>query len=149
MSTGARTRTPLIALMTLLTLGVARAEAPAAGPYAPYAFLAGEWAVRGADGGEFGVARFIWGPGRSYLWYSVSLLEEGKEQPHMEGMLMWNAVHKNLDMLMALDLEGGIDRHVIPTRALLGTTDNRFTLKTKPITAAEYQAALQLAQAGN
>ncbi|HWU13690.1 MAG TPA: alpha/beta hydrolase [Caulobacter sp.] len=48
-----------------------------------------------------------------------------------------------------LTLEGGIDRHVIPTRALLGTTDNRFTLKTKPITVTEYQAALQLAQAGN
>ena len=48
-----------------------------------------------------------------------------------------------------LTLEGGIDRHVIPTRAAIGGPDNRFALKPKAISAADYRAALRLAQAGN
>ena len=77
-------------------------------PYAPYAFLIGEWVVAPEAGGPAGtVVRFRWGPGRSYMWYSASLLMGGTEQPHFEGLLMWNGVHRNLDMLMSLDLNGG------------------------------------------
>jgi len=53
------------------------------------------------------VQRVRWGPNRSYMWYSVALLSDGREEPHLEGMLMWNGVHKNLDMLFAIDLKFG------------------------------------------
>jgi hypothetical protein len=86
----------------------ARAEASKKGPYAPYAFLIGRWDVA-PEGGGFAVARssFRWGPKQSYIWYATSLLAGDQEQPHFEGMLLWNPVRKNLDMLLALDLEGG------------------------------------------
>jgi len=60
-------------------------------------------------GGETPVAvqRFAWGPNQSYIWYSGSLVMNGKEQPHFAGMLMWNGVHKNIDMLLAMDLQSG------------------------------------------
>ncbi len=48
-----------------------------------------------------------------------------------------------------LTLEGGIDRHVIPTREAVAGIDNRFSLKTEAISAADYATALRLAQAGN
>jgi hypothetical protein len=35
-------------------------------------------------------------------------LANGEEQPHFEGLLVWNGVQRNLDMLLALDLEGGL-----------------------------------------
>jgi hypothetical protein len=89
------------------TVAAAPAAASPAGPYQPYEFLVGEWDVAPAGGPAFGVVRFRWGPNQSYLWYSVSLVENGGEQPHLEGMLMWNAHRKNLDMLLAVDPMGG------------------------------------------
>lgn len=96
------------ALLIVLGAGTTtRAEVPATNPYTPYEFLIGEWDV-GPEGGNAGlVARFRWGPNRSYLWYSASLLVNGAEEPHMEGVLMWNGVYRNLDMLMMVDLENG------------------------------------------
>jgi len=83
-------------------------ESVASGPYAPYAFLIGEWGVESEMGGPAQLlVRFRWGPGRSHIWYSASLLANGVEHPHFEGLLMWNGVHRNLDMLLSLDLEGG------------------------------------------
>jgi hypothetical protein len=77
-------------------------------PYAPYAFLIGEWDVSAQVGGPpVAGALFRWGPGRSYIWYVGSLFTGGAQRPHFEGMLLWNGVHRNLDMLLALDLEGG------------------------------------------
>src|SRR6185295_15444670 len=76
--------------------------------YAPYAFLIGEWDVKSeSDGPVVAVQRVRWGPNRSYMWYAVALLSNGKEEPHLEGILMWNGVHKNLDMLFAIDLQSG------------------------------------------
>jgi hypothetical protein len=76
--------------------------------YGPYAFLIGDWDVKsGDDGPVVAVQRVRWGPNRSYIWYAVSLVSEGREEPHLEGMLMWNGVHKNLDMLFAMDLKSG------------------------------------------
>ena len=54
-----------------------------------------------------GVQRVRWGPNRSYIWYAVTLLSDGREEPHLEGMLVWNGVHKNLDMLFVMDLKSG------------------------------------------
>jgi hypothetical protein len=77
-------------------------------PYAPYEFLIGQWDVAPETGGP-PVARttFQWGPGNSYIWYGTSFLVDGAERPHFEGLLVWNGVRKNLDMLLSVDLEGG------------------------------------------
>jgi hypothetical protein len=87
--------------------GAAVARAPAKSNYEPYRFLVGEWNVGAPGGAASAVARLRWGPNESYLWYSVATLSGGNELPHFEGMLMWNGVRKNLDMLLTLDLAGG------------------------------------------
>jgi hypothetical protein len=87
----------------------AGAQVAASGPYAPYAFLIGEWDVASESGGPAAaVTRFRWGPNRSYLWFATSVVANGAEQPHFEGFLMWNGVRKNLDMLVAMDLQRGL-----------------------------------------
>ena len=76
--------------------------------FAPYAFLIGEWDVRAEDNGPVvAVTRIRWGPNHSYIWYSGSLIFGGHEEPHLEGLLIWNGVHKNLDMLFSMDLKTG------------------------------------------
>lgn len=101
-------------MMVLLVLAVAApaTAAPGAapsvtGPFAPYAFLVGEWNVSPAGAPAMAVARFVWGPNQSYLWYSLALLENGEEQPHFEGLMVWNGARRDLDMLLILDLMGG------------------------------------------
>ena len=77
--------------------------------YAPYAFLIGEWDVTPEGGTQpMAVTRFTWGRGGAYILMSTSLVVQGREKPHFEGMLMWNGVHKYLDMLVALDLRAGL-----------------------------------------
>src|SRR5436190_3884928 len=64
-----------------------------AGLYAPYAFLIGEWDVKADNDDKLvAVQRVRWGPNKSYMWYSVVLVSDGREEPHLEGMLMWNGV---------------------------------------------------------
>ena len=93
----------LTSLVVALVLGFP-ATASAAGPYAPYEFLIGEWDV-GQDGAPPAmVARFRWGPNRSYIWYAASVVTPAGEAPHFEGVFMWNGVTKKLDMLIMLDL---------------------------------------------
>ena len=71
--------------------------------------MIGTWDVTAPGGGPpIAVQRFSWGPGRSYIWYAGSFIApDGKEEPHFEGMLVWNGVHKNLDMLLTMDLKAG------------------------------------------
>lgn len=77
--------------------------------YAQYEGLIGTWDVTAPEGGPpIAVQRFSWGPGRSYIWYTGGFIApDGKEEPHFEGMLVWNGVHKNLDMLLTMDLRSG------------------------------------------
>lgn len=96
-----------IGLILGCTATAAEADSLQPGPYAPYAFLIGEWNVGPENAQAAFVARFRWGPNQSYIWHSVSLLRDGTEVPHFEGMLVWNAAHRNLDMLLALGLSGG------------------------------------------
>lgn len=79
------------------------------GVYAQYEGLIGTWDVTAPGGDEsFAVQRFSWGPGHSYIWCAGSLIApNGMEEPHFEGMLVWNGVHKNLDMLLTMDLKSG------------------------------------------
>src|SRR5262245_22400211 len=77
--------------------------------WAPYEFLIGEWDIAAQSGGPpVAAARFRWGPNRSYVWYAGSLVLDGVERPHFEGLLLWNGVHRNLDMLLSMDLDGGL-----------------------------------------
>jgi hypothetical protein len=77
-------------------------------PFGPFEFLIGDWDVKSEiDGSPLAVQRVRWGPNRSYIWYAVALLSDGREEPHLEGMLVWNGVHKNLDMLFVMDLKSG------------------------------------------
>ena len=94
-------------LLLLAALASAQVKTASTDNYGPYKFLIGEWNV-GAEGGPpMVIERFKWGPNQSYIWFSTSELVNGTEHPHFEGMLMWNGIHKNLDMLLALDLNGG------------------------------------------
>src|SRR5262245_25547919 len=80
----------------------------AASQFEPYEFLIGEWEVKAAeDDPPAAIIRVRWGPNRSYIWYSSSLVIDGREMPHLEGMLVWNGMHKNLDMLFSMDLKSG------------------------------------------
>jgi len=86
----------------------ASSEAKTTNQYGAYSFLISEWEVRAGEGGPIiGVTRVRWGPNQSYIWYSQSLLFDDREQPHLEGILVWNGVHKNLDMLLSMDLKTG------------------------------------------
>ena len=98
-----------IALGVALTLpSGASAGDRSSGPYAPYAFLIGNWSFGPESGGPAqGRILFRWGPNQSYIWCETSLFVDGKEEPHFEGLLMWNGARKNLDMLVAVDLKGG------------------------------------------
>jgi len=78
-------------------------------PWAPYEFLIGAWDVSSRAGGPpVAAARFRWGPNRAYIWYAGSLMLDGVERPHFEGLLVWNGVRRNLDMLVSMDLEHGL-----------------------------------------
>ncbi len=81
----------------------AEEEVATPAPYAPCAFLIGEWNVGPIEGKPAAVAHFRWGPGKTCIWYSGALLVKGSEQPSWEGLLVWNGVHKNLDFLLVLD----------------------------------------------
>ena len=85
------------------------AIASTGGVYAQYEGLIGTWEMTAPDGGRpIAVQRFTWGPGHSYIWYTSSFIgPDGKEEPHFEGMLVWNGVHKNLDMIVVMDLKSG------------------------------------------
>lgn len=73
-------------------------------PYAPYETLIGEWDVGAPAAPSTMVMRFRWGTNRSYIWYGANLVRKDGEEPHFEGVLMWNGISKKLDMLLMLDV---------------------------------------------
>ena len=80
-------------------------RAAASNPYAPYAFLVGDWNVGAASGGApFVTLRFHWSQHQAYLHYGAYI----GQQPHFEGMMMWNGAHRNLDVLIAMDMDHGL-----------------------------------------
>lgn len=103
-----RSRVPLalLAMLSLGALGLTQ-EAPIPKVYQPYVFLIGEWEVGPAGGPAAAMTRFLWGPKKTSIRYSGTLLVNGEEQPNFEGLLVWNGVHRNLDMLIVLDLSTG------------------------------------------
>jgi len=76
--------------------------------FAPYRFLIGEWDVGKPGESPMMMQYFRWGPGESYVLFGAATLSaSGKLDPHFDGLLAWNGVRKNLDMLVVLDLDGG------------------------------------------
>ena len=104
----------LVSLAAIVTLGCAVPAAAheihvgkdaAANPYAPYAFLIGDWGVGDAAGGApFVTLRFHWAAHHAYIQCGAYIGQES----HFEGVMMWNGVHRNLDALIAMDMEHGL-----------------------------------------
>ncbi len=134
-----KTVSSIIVLLVLTFFVRARAPASAADQYAPYRFLIGKWNVSSAGGGPaVATAEFRWGPNGSYIWYAGSIVVQGAEQPHFEGVLMWNGIRKNLDMLLELDLQQGVvDEAGVVSAAPDGTVVRditaTFSAGTRPI----------------
>ena len=107
-------------------------------PFAPYAFLVGEWDVKADDDSPpAAIIRVQWGPNRSYIWYSSSLLIAGPEEPHLAGMLVWNGVNNNLDMLFSMDLRSGrVQEHGTMTADADGSVVRDITAVYGPRTNA-------------
>lgn len=74
-------------------------------PYAPFAFLIGDWVVADAAGGAPLVTlKFHWAVNRAYILCGAYV----GQTPHFEGVMMWNGVHHNLDTLLAMDMAHGL-----------------------------------------
>lgn len=110
--------TPCLAFDAHIATGQSRSPAASPGAasnsirsneqFAPFECLIGEWDVKATDDGPVAaIIRVRWGPNHSYIWYTSNLVFDGHEEPHLEGILVWNAVHKNLDMLFSMDLRSG------------------------------------------
>jgi len=138
------------AVAALLVFGIAKAGAhevtgtPVPGVpsvYAQYEFLIGTWDVAPASGGKpFAVSYFKWGPNKSYIWYSTNSFDEaGNEVPHFEGILAYNGVRKNLDMLVELALGGSIPGSIDETGAVSVQADGTVL---RDITATYAEGAL-------
>jgi hypothetical protein len=82
-------------------------QAAAPNPYGAMAFLIGEWDTLGPDGKASIVQRFRWGPNQAYIWSSTSLIADGQEHVHFEGMIVWNFANNNADGLFALEPGSG------------------------------------------
>lgn len=101
-------RALLIGALTAVAASTAgAAEDSRQSPNAPYAFLIGHWDVAPESGGAPTLTTlFRFGPKDSYIWFAVNELADGAERPHLEGMFVWNSVHKKFDMLVATGLNG-------------------------------------------
>lgn len=118
----------------MIAASATSAQAPAHSVYAPYESLAGEWEVTAGSGGQVvAVERFRWGPGNSYLWFAVSVAAGERQVPHFEGMLVWNGVNRNLDMLLSIDLNGGR----VQERGTLSARDSRTFVRDIVATYSE------------
>jgi hypothetical protein len=77
--------------------------AAAADPYAPYAFLIGDWYSSPPGEGPSIHQRFRWGTKRSFIYYTILTAEAGKaEEVHFEGMFVWNGASGALDYVVTL-----------------------------------------------
>ncbi len=102
---------PLAAATALAAVSPAAAHeirfgpSAASDPYAPYAFLVGDWDVANASGGApFITLRIHWAQHHAYLHYGGYIGEDA----HFEGMMMWNGVRHDLDALIAMDMDHGL-----------------------------------------
>ena len=71
--------------------------------FAPYAFLIGEWDIHEEGQPAAAVHRASWSGGGTSVRLETDLLINGKQVPHYEGLLVWNGVRRDFDMLLNLD----------------------------------------------
>jgi hypothetical protein len=123
--------------------------------YSPYRFLLGEWEIGPEGQPPFMVMRMNFGRNESYLWYSASLVHGGTEEVHFEGMLLWNGVRGNLDLLLSLDpargrvQERGIMRAEADgmlVREIIGTYSSGETLMWNGQRVGHHGAEIQFRQ---
>jgi hypothetical protein len=118
-------------------------QAAVPNPYGAMSFLIGEWDTVGPNGANSIIQRFRWGPNEAYIWSSTSLVANGQEHLHFEGIIIWNFANNNADTLFALepgsgteekgvihiDADGTIVRDVTTTDAAGHTQTFRQTLR--------------------
>lgn len=91
--------------MMLMTLSPAGADQAMKNPdFAPYAFLIGEWDIHEQGSPPAAVTRAYWSGGGTSIRLETDLIVSGKSLPHYEGVLIWNPVRRDFDMLLNLDL---------------------------------------------
>ena len=71
--------------------------------FAPYAFLIGEWDIHEEGAPPAAVHRASWSGGGTSVRLETDLLINGRQVPHYEGILVWNPVRGDFDMLLNLD----------------------------------------------
>jgi len=80
-------------------------ESAVLSPYAPYSFLIGDWDVAtAANARPFVRLKYHWAPNRAYIECGAYI----GDAPHFEGMMMWNGVRHQLDVLLATDMKHGL-----------------------------------------
>jgi hypothetical protein len=129
-------------------------------PYAPYTALIGEWDT--GVGGNI-VQRFSWGPEHAYVLYSTSTIDTGgAEHLHFEGIFLYNAAHRNMDFLVAVEpgslgqeqgtlhveSDGSIAREVTLTNATGQVSHFRQTFRFRDGAVAETGLMRQSADGG-
>jgi hypothetical protein len=103
----ARIANAALTLLVITPLCAAETGTPES-PYAPYAFLIGEWDVTPEAGGPTtAVVSYRWGPNQSYIFNSVSELRNGVPTPHLEGIMVYNPITRKLETLVEIDLIKG------------------------------------------
>ena len=96
-------------IATLAATAALAAPAPAnpaevkVAEFAPYAFLIGEWSIHEEGAPPAAVHRASWSGGGTSIRLETDLLMNGKQVPHYEGILVWNPIRRDFDMLLNLD----------------------------------------------
>lgn len=73
----------------------------------PFAFLIGEWDVHEEGASAAAITTASWGAGETSIRLQTDLVQGGQREIHFEGMLVWNPIRREFDMLLNLDPEGG------------------------------------------
>jgi hypothetical protein len=103
----ARIANAALTLLIITPLCAAETDTPES-PYAPYAFLIGEWDVTPEAGGPTAaVVSYRWGPNQSYIFNSVSELRNGVPMPHLKGIMIYTRITRMLETLVEIDLIKG------------------------------------------
>ena len=74
--------------------------------FAPYAFLIGDWDIHEEGAPPAAVHRATWSGGGTSIRLETDIFVNGKQVPHYEGILVWNPVRRDFDMLLNLDPVG-------------------------------------------
>ena len=74
--------------------------------FAPYAFLIGEWEIHEEGAPPAAINRATWSGGGTSIRMETDIIVNGMQVPHYEGILVWNPIRRDFDMLLNLDPSG-------------------------------------------